>query len=40
MAAIRAAVPFYERDRYMADDIGWAQRAVAEGAFAPGAPIL
>jgi histidine ammonia-lyase len=35
MATIRVAVPFYERDRYMADDLAWAQRAVAEGAFAP-----
>ncbi len=35
MATIRAAVPFYERDRYMAGDLAWAQRAVAEGSFAP-----
>jgi histidine ammonia-lyase len=34
MAMIRAAVPFYDRDRYMADDLAWAQRAVADGAFA------
>lgn len=33
MSAIRAAVPFYDKDRYMADDIAWAQRAVLEGAF-------
>ncbi len=33
MAKIRAAVPFYDKDRYMADDIAWAQRAVLEGAF-------
>jgi histidine ammonia-lyase len=35
MATIRVAVPFYEGDRYMADDLAWAQRAVAEGSFAP-----
>jgi len=40
MATIRAAVPFYERDRYMADDIGWAQQAVVEGVFSPGPPLL
>jgi histidine ammonia-lyase len=33
MAAIRAAVPFYDKDRYMADDIAWAQRAVLDGVF-------
>jgi histidine ammonia-lyase len=33
MAAIRAAVPFYDKDRYMADDIAWAQKAVLDGAF-------
>jgi histidine ammonia-lyase len=33
MGAIRAAVPFYERDRYMADDLAWAQQAVVSGAF-------
>ncbi len=32
MAAIRAAVPFHEADRYLADDIGWAQNAVLDGA--------
>jgi histidine ammonia-lyase len=35
MATIRVAVPFCEGDRYMADDLAWAQRAVAEGSFAP-----
>jgi histidine ammonia-lyase len=30
--AIRARVPTLERDRYLADDIGWAQAAVLEGA--------
>jgi histidine ammonia-lyase len=35
LAAIRGAVPFYETDRYFADDLGWAQQAVLEGAFAP-----
>jgi histidine ammonia-lyase len=35
MALIRGAVPFYERDRYMADDLAWAQQAVLDGAFAP-----
>ena len=33
MATIRAAVPFYDKDRYMADDIAWAQRAVLGGVF-------
>ncbi len=32
VAAIRTAVPFHEADRYLADDIGWAQRAVLDGA--------
>jgi histidine ammonia-lyase len=31
--AIRAAIPFYARDRYLADDIGWAQAQVLDGAF-------
>ena len=31
MALIRRAVPFYEKDRYMADDLAWAQRAVLAG---------
>ena len=30
--AIRARVPKLERDRYLADEIGWAQRAVLDGA--------
>jgi histidine ammonia-lyase len=34
VALIRAAVPFYERDRYMADDLAWAQQAVLGGALA------
>jgi histidine ammonia-lyase len=34
MAAIRVAVPFYERDRYMAGDLAWAQQAVLDGVFA------
>ena len=29
--AIRAAVPFHDRDRYLADDIGWARQAVLDG---------
>jgi histidine ammonia-lyase len=33
MSLIRNAVPFYERDRYMADDLAWAQRAVIDGTF-------
>jgi histidine ammonia-lyase len=37
---IRAAVPVYESDRYMADDLAWAQRAVAQGAFAAAGPAL
>jgi histidine ammonia-lyase len=32
LAAIRAEVPFYERDRYMADDLAWARQAVIDGA--------
>jgi len=30
--AIRARVPTLERDRYLADEIAWAQTAVLEGA--------
>jgi histidine ammonia-lyase len=33
MAEIRGAVPLYEQDRYMADDLAWGQRTVAEGRF-------
>lgn len=33
LATIRAAVPFYEQDRYMAGDMVWAQRAVLDGTF-------
>jgi histidine ammonia-lyase len=33
MALIRAGVPFYETDRYMAGDLAWAQQAVLDGAF-------
>jgi histidine ammonia-lyase len=35
--AIRARVPHYEVDRYLADDLEWAKRAVLEGAFPTGA---
>jgi histidine ammonia-lyase len=31
-AAIRAAVPFHDRDRYLADDAAWARSAVLDGA--------
>jgi histidine ammonia-lyase len=31
-AAIRAAVPFYASDRYLADDLAWAKAAVLDGA--------
>ncbi|TMJ17602.1 MAG: histidine ammonia-lyase [Alphaproteobacteria bacterium] len=31
-AAIRASVPFHEKDRYLAPDIAWAKRAVLDGA--------
>ncbi len=31
-AAIRADVPFYAADRYLADDIAWAKQAVLDGA--------
>jgi histidine ammonia-lyase len=31
-AAVRAAVTFYETDRYLAGDLAWAQNAVLEGA--------
>jgi histidine ammonia-lyase len=32
--AIRAAVPHHEKDRYLAPDVAWAQRAVLDGALA------
>jgi histidine ammonia-lyase len=32
-AAIRAAVPHYDRDRYLADELQWAKEAVLGGAF-------
>ena len=32
-AAIRAAVPFCERDRYLADEMEWTKAAVLDGAF-------
>jgi histidine ammonia-lyase len=31
LAAIRADVPFYAADRYLAGDLAWAQRAVLDG---------
>ena len=31
VAAIRAKVPFYASDRYLADDLGWAKQAVIDG---------
>jgi histidine ammonia-lyase len=31
-AAVRAAVPFHEKDRYLAPDVAWAQAAVLDGA--------
>jgi len=33
-AAIRARVPFHEKDRYLAPDLAWAKRAVLDGALA------
>ena len=33
-AAIRASVPFHEKDRYLAPDVAWAQTAVLDGALA------
>ena len=33
-AAIRASVPFHEKDRYLAPDLAWAQSAVLDGALA------
>jgi histidine ammonia-lyase len=33
-ASIREAVPFHERDRYLADDIAWARDRVLDGALA------
>ena len=33
-AAIRAAVTFHEKDRYLAPDIAWAKAAVLDGALA------
>jgi histidine ammonia-lyase len=32
VAAIRAHVAFYERDRYLAGDVAWAKAAVLDGA--------
>ncbi len=32
--AIRSAIPFHAADRYLADDMEWAKRAVLDGAFA------
>ena len=32
--AIRAAVPFYQTDRYLARDLAWAKAAVLEGQLA------
>ena len=32
MSAIRASVPFYSADRYLADDLEWAKAAVLDGA--------
>jgi histidine ammonia-lyase len=32
MAAIRAAIPFHDKDRYLADDVAWARQAVLDGA--------
>ena len=31
-AAIRAAVPFHAKDRYLAPDVAWAKAAVLDGA--------
>jgi histidine ammonia-lyase len=39
VALIGSAVPVYERDRFMADDLAWAQRAVLDGAFATQQPL-
>jgi histidine ammonia-lyase len=33
-AAIRASVPFHEKDRYLAPDVAWAQTAVLDGTLA------
>jgi histidine ammonia-lyase len=32
LATIRAAVPYYASDRYLAPDLAWAQAAVLDGA--------
>jgi histidine ammonia-lyase len=40
MTIVRAAVPFYDKDRFMADDIAWAQQAVLDGRFGVGDGIL
>jgi histidine ammonia-lyase len=32
LAAIRAAIPFHDKDRYLADDVAWAKQAVLDGA--------
>lgn len=33
LATVRAQVPFYASDRYMADDMAWVQAAILDGAF-------
>ena len=32
--ALRAAVPFHAKDRYLANDVAWAKAAVLDGSFA------
>jgi histidine ammonia-lyase len=40
ISTIRAVVSTYEGDRYMADDLAWAQRAVLDGEWAALTPVL
>lgn len=40
VAAVRQAVPHYDTDRYLADELGWAKQAVLSGAISPGERLL
>jgi histidine ammonia-lyase len=38
--SVRASVPHYSADRYLADELAWAQQAVLAGAIADQVPML
>jgi histidine ammonia-lyase len=38
--AVRRAVPHYDADRYLADELAWAKAAVLDGTFMPDEPLL